>query len=526
MQAVHYALALLTGALLALSFPRFGHPAAAWIALAPLLVAIGQVARRDGGARRAAVLGFASGAVYFGGTVYWVAGVMATYGGLARPAAAGVAALLVGYLALYPALFALATAALVRAYGSPALLLAPAVWVATELARAHVWSGFPWVLLGYSQAFVLPVAQVASLVGVYGLSMLVAAVGAALAFAAVTRGRLRWVPALAAIALVAIAGVWGAVRLREGTLRRLGTPIRVAVVQGNIDQADKWNPALREAILQRYIDLSRRAIARDAGLVIWPEASLPFLFEREAAPADRIRRLAREGRTSLLVGGDDVDLRTDRYYNAAFLVAPDGRTAAVYRKIRLVPFGEYVPLRRLLFFVDPLVEAVSDFSPGDEMTLLPIDGHRASTAICYEAVYPGLVDAFVDRGSELLTTITNDAWFGRSSAAYQHFQQAALRAVEQGRYLARAANTGISGFVDPYGRVLASTGLFETRVLVADLRLLRGRTLYGRLGDLAAYAGASCVVLALGVAVLGRRGPARGRWPDRARFWHNTRERS
>jgi apolipoprotein N-acyltransferase len=496
------------------------------VALAPLLVAVGDVGRRGDGVRRAAVLGFASGLVYFGGTVYWVAGVMATYGGLARPAAIGVAALLVGYLAVFPALFALATAALVRAYGPPALLFAPGVWVAAELARAHLWSGFPWVLLGYSQAPVLPVAQVASLVGVYGLSMLVAAVGAALAFAAVWRGRFRYLPAAVALGLVAAAGVWGAARMRAGTLLREGAPIRVAVVQGNIDQADKWNPALRDAILQRYVDLSRAALARDAALVIWPEASLPFFFQREAEPAERIRRLAREGRAAFLVGGDEVDLRTDRYYNAAFLVAPDGRTAAVYRKIRLVPFGEYVPLRRLLFFVEPLVETVSDFSPGDEITLLPLDGRHASTAICYEVVYPDLVDAFVDRGSELLTTITNDAWFGRSSAAYQHFQQAALRAVEQGRYLARAANTGISGFVDPYGRVLASTGLFETAMLVGDLRLLRGRTLYGRSGDTAAYAGASCAALALVAAAGRRRAPADGPSRARPRFWHNTGRRS
>ncbi len=166
---------------------------------------------------------------------------------------------------------------------------------------------------------------------------------------------------------------------------------------------------------------------------------------------------------------------------------PDGSTGAIYRKMHLVPFGEYVPLKRVLFFVGPIVEAVSDFTPGDAPVLLPVAGHVASTAICYEVIYASLMRRFVTNGSELLTTITNDAWYGRSSAAYQHWDQASLRAIENGRYLARAANTGISGFVDPYGRVLQKTDLFEPAVLVGDLRFLQSRTIYSRIGDLAAW---------------------------------------
>ena len=143
--------------------------------------------------------------------------------------------------------------------------------------------------------------------------------------------------------------------------------------------------------------------------------------------------------------------------------------------MHLVPFGEYVPLKSLLFFVGPIVEAVSAFSPGRDPVLLPVGSHRISTAICYEVIFPSLIRRFVLDGSELLTTITNDAWYGRSSAAYQHWEQAAMRSIEQGRYLARAANTGISGFVDPYGRVLQKTDLFHPAVLVADLRFIQSR---------------------------------------------------
>jgi apolipoprotein N-acyltransferase len=186
-----------------------------------------------------------------------------------------------------------------------------------------------------------------------------------------------------------------------------------------------------------------------------------------------------------------------RYYNAAFLVKPDGTVGAVYRKMHLVPFGEYVPLQRILFFVGPIVEAVSSFTPGTVPVLLPVGGHVVSTAICYEVIYGSLIRRFVTDGSELLTTITNDAWYGWSSAAYQHWDQAAMRSIENGRYLARAANTGISGFVDPYGRVIAKSGLFEQAVLVEDLRYVTARTIYSRVGDLAAWLSLAVTLAAL-----------------------------
>jgi apolipoprotein N-acyltransferase len=167
-----------------------------------------------------------------------------------------------------------------------------------------------------------------------------------------------------------------------------------------------------------------------------------------------------------------------------------------------VPFGEYVPLKRIFFFAAPLVEAVSDFSAGDQAVLLPVNGHPISTAICYEIVYPELVRRFVQGGSQLLTTITNDAWFGRTSAPYQHFEQASMRAIEEGRYLVRAANTGISGIVDPYGRVLAVTGIFQPAVTVGEIRFLRTFTVYARIGDVFAYA---CAVLTALLLVMPRR---------------------
>jgi apolipoprotein N-acyltransferase len=459
-----------------------------------------------GRVRRAFWLGLTTGAVYFAGTLYWLVETMTTFGGLATPIAVFAAGILVAYLALFPALFAVIVARLRRSVGvEGALLLAPAVWVATELGRQYVWDGFPWELLGYSQVSLLPIAQLASVTGVYGLSWLLAFTSCAAVLAIAGRGRARWVPLAVAAVLVAGVAGWGTWRLNRSALLSSGDPVRVAVLQGNIAQEDKWNPAFREVITDRYLAMTRQAIAEGATFILWPESSTPFYFEEDLVRGGAIRRLARESRATLLIGSDQVEpLRaadsgtpSERYYNAAFLVKPDGSTGAVYRKMHLVPFGEYVPLKNLLFFVGTIVEAVSDFTPGNVPVLLPVGSHVASTAVCYEVIYGSLMRRFVTDGSELLTTITNDAWYGRSSAAYQHWDQAAMRAIENGRYLARAANTGVSGFVDPYGRVLAKSDLFEQALLVEDLRFIQTRTIYTRLGDLVAWLSLALTAAAL-----------------------------
>lgn len=439
------------------------------------------------------------GGVYFAGTLYWLVETMTTFGGLATPLAVFAAALLVAYLALFPAFFSALLARSVRTFGAAGMLLAAPLWMTTELGRQYVWDGFPWTLLGYSQVTVLPIAQLASVVGVYGLSGLLALAASAVAFALVSRTRRRWVPLLIIVAMAAAIGVWGAARMRRGDLLSSGEAVRVAVLQGNVAQEDKWNPALADAITDRYIAMTRQALAQGATFIMWPESSTPFYFERDLLRGGAIRRLAREGNATLLIGSDQVEpvkavpgepnpKPKERYYNAAFLVKPDGTIGAVYRKIHLVPFGEYVPAKRIFFFVGPIVDALSDtFDAGTEPVLLPVGTHKVSTAICYEVIYGSLMRQFVVDGSELLTTITNDAWYGRSSAAYQHWDQAALRAIENGRYLARAANTGISGFVDPYGRVVSKSALFEQALLVEEIRFLHARTIYNRIGDLVAW---------------------------------------
>lgn len=494
----------------------------AFIALVPLLVALSGAhwapAARETPWRGVSVprgfsLGLLTGIVHYAGTVYWTATTVSTFGGL--PVAAGVlvAGLLVLYLALFTGLFGAASAVIIRRFGATGLLIAPAAWVATEYLRGNLFGGFPWIPLGSSVVSLLPLAQVASLVGVYGLSWLLATLHASFALAALTTGRTRMSAAVAALVIVTGPSVWGSARINDGRLTRDGSPIQVGLIQANIPQEEKWNPGNAFRIFDRYLAMTRQAARQGAAFVMWPESATPFYFEEDIGGAGALRNVVRETGVTLLFGSDQIERGSgpDRYYNSAFMLDPAGSTAAVYRKMYLVPFGEYVPFRSLLFFVGPLVEAVSDFSPGALVTMLPVQGHMASTAICYEVVYPDLMGKAVGAGSELLTTITNDAWYGTTSAPYQHFELAAMRAIEQGRYLVRSANTGISGIVDPYGRVLVRTNVFERTIVVGEVRFLQEETVYAKIGDIAPQCAVFLTLIAIASALLGGAGLRRRR---------------
>ena len=475
------------------------------MALVPLLLALsgwtGQAGPLPGQPlRRAFWLGLVTGMVYFTGTVYWTSSVLAVFGGMPMILAVFAMLLLAAYLAIYPAVTAMVLARLIARGGRSALFFAPAAWVATEYLRGLLFGGFPWVPLGNSQVTVLPVAQVASVFGVYGLSALVAFVSAAIAFALLSMGRTRWTAVASTAALLIGIAVWGSWRVAEGSLTREGTAIRVGLIQGNVAQAEKMSPTPQSTrrIFTTYLAMTRDAVRRGADYVMWPESSTPFTFGHDPVGDAALRDLAREVSVPILVGSDQIVATPElRMYNAAFLLGEDGSTLAVYRKIHLVPFGEFFPMQEWLTFAAPLVRRFLPFSPGDRVVMLPINGHPTSTAICYEVVFPSLMRDAVLQGSELLTTVTNDGWYGTSSAPYQHFEMASMRAIEEGRYLARAANTGISGVVDPYGRVVARSAIFEQVGMVQDVRFLTGRTVYAAIGDVVAYAAMAIVVLSL-----------------------------
>jgi len=491
-------LAILSGLLLFLAFPKFGHGAVAWIALVPLLVAL---ARSQHGFR----LGYLTGVVSSIGILYWTALVLIQFGGLPVAVGIGLMVLMCCMLALFPAAFAWALGRWQGRLGSRALLLAPFAWVATEWLRAHLLGDFAWCLLGYSQAENLPVIQIARYGAVYAVSFVIAAVAAVLASQLVEpqagRRRISATAGAALVALVWAHGVW-----------QLGRPVpesgrvRVGLVQASILQEDLWVPGYAWQNVERHLDLTRLAALQGALLVVWPESSAPFYYDDTPAFAALMRMRAAEHKVYLLFGNDDRDAQ--HVYVGAKLLTPAGALAMRYHKLRLVPFGEYVPLQPLLTLggrvTAKLVEEVSDFTPGTEHTLGQVDGHAVGTFICYEAIFPDTVREFAREGAELLVNITNDGWYGGTSAPYQHMAMASFRAVENGKYLVRAANTGITAVVDPRGRIVEQTALFEPAVVVRDIPIVSGQTFYARHGDVFGW---TCFALtvALGLTTLRRR---------------------
>jgi apolipoprotein N-acyltransferase len=503
-------LAILSGVLLALSFPKFGHGALAWVALAPLLVAL-----HGAPGARAFRLGYLAGAVSSLGILYWTALVVIQYGGLSLPVGITVMGLLCAAVALFPSLFALVVARWSQTMGPGALLLSPLAWVGTEILRTHTFFNFPWCLLGYSQYRHLPFIQISALFAVYGVSFVVAMSSALLAYLAVEgRSRRRRSAALALpllLGAVWLEGTWVLSRPLPETGR-----IRVGLVQAGIRQEEKWEPEQAQENIGRHLELTEEAALKGARLVVWSESAVPFYFDRTPDLAAGLKALVRRHRIYLLFGNDDREEEPGggyRIWVGAKMLTPEGELALRYHKIRLVPFGEYVPLQPLLTLggrvAAKLVQQVSDFTPGDQPVVARADGHLLGAFICYEAIFPDLVRGFSARGADLLVNITNDAWYGTTSAPYQHLAMAAFRAVENGKYLVRAANTGITAVIDPRGRVLESTRLFERTVLVRDVPLVPGQTFYSRHGDVFAW---GCLGAAAGLTLVRRpRGGYNGR---------------
>ena len=490
--------------LLILSFPKFGHALVAWIALVPLLVAL-----HGATGWRAARLGYVTGAVSAIGLLYWTAFVVFQYGGgIPRVVAVLITLALCFAFAVFPLLFGWATGRLAAAFGTRGLLGAPFLWVATELLRVHTFFQFPWCLLGYSQQPLAPVIQIASVTAVFGVSFVLVATSALVAMAILdARERRLWL-----IGLVTLQGaVWGVgAWMLARPLNETGR-ITVGLVQGGIRQEDKWQPENAWSNVSRHLELTRDAARRGARLVVWPESAVPFLYDEEPELSALLQELVRRDALYVYFGNDDREPPPHaRIFVGAKLLAPDGEIAARYRKMHLVPFGEYVPLKPLFTFggrvAAKVVQEVADFTPGTEAVNVSVEGHRVGGYICYEAIFPALVRRFPADGAELLVNITNDAWYGTTSAPYQHLAMAAFRAVENGRYMVRAANTGITAVVDPRGRILEQTKLFDRAVLVREVPFVAETTFYTRHGDVFAYACSAIALAALG-ATLTRRQP-------------------
>jgi apolipoprotein N-acyltransferase len=493
------ALAVLSGLLLAASFPSLGYSFLAWFALVPLLFAL-----RDQSVRAGLLLSFLFGLVFFCFTVSWVTDSIHMYGHIPLLPASLITLLLSVVLALFIAPFGAAFVHVRTTRPGIAFLAAPALWVMMELARTHLFSGFPWALAGYSQYRILPVIQVADLTGVYGISFVIVLVNTAIA--EVLSGRRRFAPVLtASVVLIAVLG-YGHYRLNA---EPGSGGIKITVVQGNIEQDKKWDPAYQSEVITTYKRLTLKALEQKPDLVLWPETATPFYYggagKTDAAMTKDLQEFVRAMNTPLLTGSPTYETGRGRIVtlrNSVFLLDREGTTGAVYHKMHLVPYGEYVPMKKVLFFVEKMVQAIGDFIPGDTYTVMKIElppGNDVGigTVICYEIIFPDLVRRFVNEGATVIANVTNDAWFGRTGAPYQHFSMVVFRAVENRVPIARAANTGISGFIDAQGRILETSPVFAEAYLTRTLVPGNIKTFYTRYGDVFAWLCALGTIIAV-----------------------------
>ncbi|CAI2719704.1 apolipoprotein N-acyltransferase [Nitrospina watsonii] len=502
-----FGLALATGVLLALSFPRMDWEFLAWGALIPLFFAIfGQ------SPKRAALLGFVAGLAFYGLSLSWVTNTLVNYGNIPSVIAWPILFLLAAYLSAYIALFCFLTIHLSRNQPLYFIALAPFLWTTLEYLRStHLEYGFSWQGLGYSQYLNLPVLQMADLTGVYGISFLIVTVNAGLfyLFHPRLRREMPWrryrtpvsVVMFGLYALVLAYG-WAALNAHE---EQPVKPLKVAMVQGNIPQQMKWDPQYKEQILATYRELTMRAVVSSPDFIVWPEAVTPFYFLNDLDGTSAVVQLADELNTPLLFGSPRAEQQDGTWvsYNSAYLLSGDGNIKGRYDKIHLVPFGEFIPWQSVLFFLDKLVVGIGDFGRGSEATLFEINGYKFAVSICYEITFPDLVRRPVGNGAQFLVNITNDAWFGKSAASYQHISMAALRAVENRVPIVRAANTGITGAVDTLGRIHPTTELFEREVLIASIQPRTAPpTLYARYGDWFCYL---CMVVSIALGTLAWR---------------------
>ena len=486
-------LSILSGILFALAFPGAAIGWLAFIALAPLVVAV----VRARSTREAFLLGWTGLTTAWLIMVPWVVRVMSHYGGL--PVFAGVLlfvamALILG---LYGGLFAFIVRRLRLGRAFLPWLMVPLAWAAMEYARTYLLSGFPWNLTATAIVDYTPLIQIDRFGGPYFVGALVVLPSAILAWWLTQK------PAQIALVLVAgslgiLAMVWWGTGLVASKLiaRPNATPsITAALLQPNISQEMRWDDENVLAIYQKMTGMTERAADNGAKVVVWPESTVPLSYTQTAFYRESIEALSRDRKIDIILGSVATDpAKPNRLWNSAFLVS-SGITIGHYDKIRLVPFGEYVPLRRVLFFAEKMVRAVGEFEFGTNE--IPLGGLLTyGPAICYEIVYPQITRTQIRNGADVLVTITNDAWFEGSSAPEQHLAQARLRAVEGDRYLLRSATTGISAYIDPTGRVLESLPMGREGIIYAKFQRRTARTPYVRFGDWFAWLAVVVVLIA------------------------------
>jgi apolipoprotein N-acyltransferase len=516
-------LAITSAVLQVLIFPLPNLYVLCWIAVTPLLVALLRARRPDTLQLEGAVkllpatplqgflLGYVCGILWYCGNCYWVYSTMKQYGGISGGGAAGLLCLFSLYLGLYHGLFGLVVSALAKWSQRAALVLSPFVWVAVELARTRI-TGFPWDLLGITQVDNIPLSKVATVTGVYGISLEIMIVNAAFAAAfLVHRSRQR---------SLLFASVAAAVLLQSARwtpASQFPTDRTALLVQENIpvlDSAD-WTRQFFDDTVAALIKLSSNPASGEVqhpNFIAWPESPAPF-YSGDPLIRAALGKVASTARTWVVAGSIGVEnakassQQSTQIFNSAILVNPSGEFASRYDKVHLVPFGEYVPFKDWLSFAGGLTKEVGDFSRGQSRAPLQAGDEKLGVFICYESIFPDEVRQFAKNGAQVFVNISNDGWYGDSGAYAQHLKQARMRAVENARWLLRTTNTGVTAAIDPNGRVEQTVPRKIRTVLQASYALNDPTTFYTRHGDWLAYL---CAIISIGAVAMALT-PAKGR---------------
>ncbi len=494
---------VLSGLLFALAFPPYDVTVLLPLALVPWIALLSMEESRG----RALLSGLLFGMAFWCASVPWISYVVTVYGGQSKAMGVVCVGLLALICAEWTAVVGWGIAALAPPRSWKRFAAFPLLWMAAEHARSVIYGGFPWNLTGWALARRPVWIQTASLWGVYGVGFAVAAVATLLAAFAVRRRPMFLVVAAASVLAV---GVAGAIRLTRPV--ETGAPLRVRLIQPNLAEEDRRTADKAAAGYRAVLARGDEAALAGADLIVFPESAFPMYWERSSRLREDLARLSAKCHCAVLF--NDVTSEPDgRASNAARMVTPEGLARGIYRKVHLVPFGEYVPLPRLFFFARQISHEIGEFLPAETPVVLRSGPLALGVGICYEIIYPGLARRQTADGANLLATISNDSWYGRAGAQDQHFAGALFRAVENGRYLVRAAITGISGIVDPRGRILAEIAPNESGTAAGTIALLGASTAWTRWGYVlpriadAAAAG----VLLFGLARWGRERAARRR---------------
>ena len=485
-----FILSACSGVLLTLTYPEYNLEALIWVAWLPIFYAM-----ENSSPQRAACLGFITGMVFYNSGLSWINNTLINYGGLHWVLSFGALGLLSAYLSFFIALFCYLLRRVCASNRIHFFLFAPVLWVSLEYLRStHSKYGFSWLGLGYSQFQNLPVIQPAEWTGVYGVSWIILFFNSGVYLSwkcwreqNTKKWELKtgWRILSVTLLIFAIWLVYGSQRLAHFS-KNPNQKIKIGLIQGNVEQFMKWDPIYQNLVINKYRDLTLKAAQKKPDLIIWPETATPFYFEENPNETDLIRNLVREIQIPLLFGSPHrKKIKNEKiYFNSAYLLSESGETLSRYDKIHLVPFGEFVPFRKILFFIEKLVVMIGDFGRGTEAIVMENEGIKAGVSICYEIIFPDLIRQAVKNGANFLVNITNDAWFGKSAASYQHMSMGALRAVENRVPIVRAANTGISGAIEATGKLKDETKLFVEGFRVTQISPAQsGNTFYSLNGD-------------------------------------------